>query len=340
MRAYLGSMAGDDVNPWADRITILDIDGAAITAVGEAKAANPTYLARSDDCNVLYAVAELKHGKAQAFGVTGSGLEPLGQPQATGAGPTNLTVHPSGRFLLTANYQGGTITVLPIKPDSSLDATSDTVTHHGSGPVERRQQSPHVHMVTVDPGTGPNRGHVLAADLGTDTVYRYTLDTATGKLHLFDELHTVPGAGPRHLVVHDKYAYVANELDSTVTVFDLDAGARVHQVSTRPEGSTEHSAPSAIRLSRDGKFLYVANRFVNEIAQLSVDGPTVSLLDAAPCGGDAPRDIVLSPDGGYLYACNVTSGTVTTLRVDQRTGKVHPQDTAFRGPGASCIVWG
>ncbi|MEI9892982.1 MAG: beta-propeller fold lactonase family protein [Chthoniobacter sp.] len=42
-----------------------------------------------------------------------------------GAGPAHLSIHPSGRFVLVANYFGGSVAVLPILPDGSLGAASD-----------------------------------------------------------------------------------------------------------------------------------------------------------------------------------------------------------------------
>jgi 6-phosphogluconolactonase (cycloisomerase 2 family) len=339
MKAYIGAATSGGKGSPASGITAVDIDGAAFDTVGGADIANPMYLALSPGGDVLYSLTEREQGSVSAFTTTGAQLAPLGKAHVTGAEPCHLSVHPSERLLLIANYQTGSIVVHPINDDGSVGAACDTVTHHGSGPNQQRQQAAHAHMVVVDPATGDGRGHILATDLGTDTVYRYTLDAATGQLRPFDELHTPPGAGPRHLVVEGKYAYVANELDSTVTVFDLDSGSPVTHVSTRPVGSAELSNPSAIRLSPDGRFLYVANRFVDEIAVLSVDGPNLTLVDAIPCGGEHPRDIVLSPDGRYLYSANQFADTITTFRVDMQTGALTPEGEPFQTPSPACVVW-
>ncbi|NED99154.1 lactonase family protein [Phytoactinopolyspora halotolerans] len=340
MRAYLGAATSGTQGTPATGITVLDVDGASFTPVSDADAPDPRYLALSSDGSVLYAIGERQHGDVRAFRVHGAELAPLGQPQSVdGSGPCHLSIHPSGRYVLSACYGSGTLAVNPINDDGSLGAPTSTVQHAGNGPDSARQEGPHAHMIVTDPGDGPGRGHVLAVDLGTDTVYRYALDETSGVLTLVDELRTPAGAGPRHLVVHGRYAYVANELASTVTVLDLDAGSALSTVSTRPAGTNEISQPSAVRLSDDGRFLYVANRFVDEIAVLSVDGADVELVTAVPCGGDHPRDMVLSPDGAYLYSANQFGDTITTFRVDADTGIPEPVGEPFSTPSPTCISW-
>lgn len=294
------------------------------------------YLALSLDGRVLYSIGEGDAGVVQAWAVDGAGLTPLGDSQSTvGSAPCHLSVHPSGSYLFCACYGSGTLSVHPIADDGSLSAATDVVQHNGSGPNQDRQEAPHAHMIVTD----PERGHVLAADLGTDTVYRYRLDEAAGTLRLTDELRTPAGAGPRHLVIRGQYAYVANELDSTVTIMDLDAGDVLATVSTRPSGANGVSYPSAIRISADGGFLYVANRVPDEIAVLSVAGPDVALMTTVSCGGEHPRDIVLSPDGTYLYSANQFGDTITSFQIDAETGIPAPVGEPFRTPSPACIVW-
>ncbi|WP_158542690.1 lactonase family protein [Phytoactinopolyspora halophila] len=340
MRAYLGAATSETQGTPASGITVLDIDGPKFTVEDSVEAQDPRYLALSPDGNVLYAVAERKDGQVCAWTVDGTRLVPLGRPQPTkGASPCHLSVHPSGRFLLSACYRSGTVTVNPIHRDGSLGEPVHTMQHSGVGPNNERQEGPHAHMVITDPGKGAGRGHVIAVDLGTDTVYRYHFDETTGALQLASELRTPPGAGPRHLVVQDRYAYVANELDSTVTVMGLDSGTALFTSSTRPAGARETSYPSAIRLAPNGRFLYVANRVVDEIAVFSVDGPELKLVTNVPCGGEHPRDIALSPDGQYLYSANQYDDTITTFRIDPVTGIPEPIGESFTTFSPTCLVF-
>lgn len=343
MRAFIGAATSAGQGSPAAGVTVADIAKSVVTPLDPAALAgvdNPMYLALSPDGRVLYAVHETGDGAVSAWLPGDDGVRPLGEPRPTGGdGPCHLSVHPGGRYLLTADYGSGSLSVHPIAPDGALGEATDVVRHQGSGPNAERQEGPHAHMIVTD----PDRGHVLAVDLGTDTVYRYRLDEAAGRLTLDDEIRLAPGSGPRHLVLRDRYAYVVTELASTVTVIDLTAPAVVADVATHVDDAGDHrgpSHPSAIRLSPDGRFLYVANRFVDDIAVLSVDGPEVALVAGVPCGGTRPRDLALDPDGEYLYVANQYSDQLVSFRIDQRTGVPEPTGHVLQTPSPANILFG
>lgn len=339
MRAYIGAATSGGEGSPATGVTIADVDGAAITAVGVTAdtVENPMYLASSADGRVLYTVHEVDHGQVSAWSVDGDALTPLGTPQATGGrGPCHLSVHPGGRHLLSADYGSGSVAVHPIDHDGSLRPATHVVQFAGTGPDAARQDGPHAHMIVTDERTG----HVLAIDLGTDSVHRYTLDTATGQLAEVDTIRLPRGAGPRHLVVSGHRAFVVNELDSTVSVIDLEAGEVESTVSTLPVGDTTASYPSAIRLAPDHRFVYVANRGPDTVAVLAVHGPELRLVQTVSTGGRSPRDLVLSPDGGSLYVANQFSDTVTTFRIDPLSGTLARMGiAAFRTPSPASILF-
>jgi 6-phosphogluconolactonase (cycloisomerase 2 family) len=188
--------------------------------------------------------------------------------------------------------------------------------------------------------TDPLGGDVLASDLGTDEVRRYRLDETTGRLRQRDPLVMPAGSGPRHLIVDRRYAYVVGELDSTVSVVDLDAERVVETVSTQPTARTAPSHPSAIRLSPDGRFLYIANRGPDDIAVLAVERSALELIGTVPSGGTHPRDLALDPAGAYLYVANQHSDAITAFRIDPATGLPEPHGPAFSTPSPTCIVFG
>ncbi len=338
MRAYLGAATqGGDGTPAAG-IGLVDVDGpdVAPVAIGATEAVNPMYLALAPADDVLYAVHESTPGLVSAWRIQGDTLRPAGEPRMSGGdGPCHVSAHPSGRFVLVANYGSGTVAVLPVRPDGSLEDPSDVAQHSGAGPDLDRQAGPHAHMIVTDPA-----GDVLACDLGTDEVRRYGLDEATGRLRPRDPLVMPAGSGPRHLVVDGRYAYVVGELDSTVSVVDLDAERVVETVSTQPTARTAPSHPSAIRLSPDGRFLYVANRGPDVVAVLAVERTAIELIGTVPSGGTHPRDLALHPMGTCLYVANQHSDTISAFRIDPASGLPEPQGQAFSTPSPTCIVFG
>jgi 6-phosphogluconolactonase len=331
MRAFIGAATSAGQGSPAGGVTVADIDKGVVTPLDTAALTgvdNPMYLTWSPDGRVLYSVHETAAGAVSAWLPGDDGVRPVGEPRSTGGdGPCHLSVHPSGGYLLTADYGSGSISVHPIGPDGALDEATDVV-RHGAGA--------HAHMIVTDTA----RGHVLVADLGTDTLYRYRLDEATGRLSLDDEILFAAGSGPRHLVLRDRYAYVVTELASTVAVVDLTAGTVVADVATHVDDGRGASYPSAIRLGAGGRFLYVANRFVDDIAVLSADGPDVALVATVPCGGAHPRDIELDPDGQYLYVANQFSDQLVSFRIDQQTGVPETTGQVLSTPSPASILFG
>ncbi|WP_433547430.1 lactonase family protein [Streptomyces sp. CA-294286] len=307
--------------------------------------ANPSYLALSPSRRMLYAVGEQAEGTVTALRLRADGPpEPLGSRSTGGADPCHLSVHPGGRFLLSANYTGGSIAVHPIGRDGSLGAATDVVRHRGSGPDPERQGAPHAHMVISDPAGR----YVLAVDLGTDTVHTYCLDDRKGILRERGRVATRPGAGPRHLAFHPsgKYAYLVNELDSTLVVCGYEP-----RTGRLEPGAPQATLPSAVRLgernypagvvvSADGRFVYVSNRGHDSIAAFAVrlGGAGLRLLGVTPSGGAYPRHIAFDGTGTLLFAANQKSGCVSTFRVDCRTGRLARVNAALAVPAAACVL--
>lgn len=336
MEGFLGCYTSHGDKPTgAIGISLVDThDGMLALRPGQ-PAINPTYLALSAD-QVLYAAIEMPDGGAiAAYRTDGDTLSPVGRPQLTGGRRSaHVSVHPAG-YVLSADYGDGSLAVHPIDGDGALHERSELIRLTGSGPNPDRQAAPHAHMIM----SAPDGRHVVAIDLGTDSIFRYTLDD--GRLRDDRVAHVHPGAGPRHLAFHptEPYAYIANELDSTVSVLDL-AGFSVtsHVPSSQSTGDVP-SQPSAIRVSADGRFCYVANRGVDTIAVLAIaaDGASLQLDTTVPCGGEHPRDMTLH--GHHLYSANQFSNTITQFRVDPTTGVPSPIGEPVATPAPSCLVF-
>jgi 6-phosphogluconolactonase (cycloisomerase 2 family) len=303
-----------------------------VTGVGD-----PSYLAIHPDRRTLYAVDERDDGAVTAVRLADRKV--LGSQGTGGAAPCHLSVHPGGRWLLSANYGSGSVALHPIDASGALGERTDLV-RHTAPPPGPGQDGPHAHQFV----TSPDGGHVLAVDLGTDTVYTYRLDEKAGTLTEVAQAHTRPGAGPRHLTFHPggRYAYLANEVDNTVAVCSYDpASGRVEVGEAQSTGTgSGTSYPAQILVTADGRHAYLANRGHNSLTRYAVeaDGARLSLLGTVPVGGDFPRQIAFSPEGTLLFAANQKSSTVTVFHVDGADGELRRAGEAFPSPVAVCAL--
>jgi 6-phosphogluconolactonase len=314
--------------------------------------ANPSFLAFHPNRRFLYAVSEVsdyegqKTGAVAAFAVdpkTGA-LRLLNRQASGGDGPCYITIAPSGRYAYVANYGGGTVAVLPIEANGALAPAISVVRHQGSGANPSRQEGPHAHSIDLD---GPGR-FALAADLGLDKVMVYEVGEK-GSLTPHDPPSTAlpPGSGPRHLAFGKKgaFAYVINELSSTIEAFAYDAALgtlkRTQSITTLPAGFTGKSYAAEIAVSADGRFLYGSNRGHDSIASFAIDAQTGRLhaTSHTPTGGSWPRHFAIDPSGAFLLAANQKSNSVVVFRIDRRTGALTPTGHRIAVPQPACVAF-
>jgi 6-phosphogluconolactonase len=282
-------------------ITVLDGDQVTATIPAD----SPSWLARHPNLPVLYAVAETDAGRVHAWAlVDGQPSEELGSGETGGAEPAHLAVDASGRFLVTANYSGGSISVHRLGDDGSIGERTDLVQHvvHGEHP---RQDEAHPHMVAV---TGDN---LLVVDLGGDAIYRYDL-SEDGRLQLHDIFGAPAGSGPRHALRAGSRYYVTAELSGQVLVYDENGTLTDTLQASKSPG---HNQPS--ELVSNGRYLYVANRGPNTVSVFALDSDMPRYVTEVPTG-DWPRHLAL--DGDLLYVANERSHEVMVLRIDPATG--------------------
>lgn len=335
---YIGTYTSVDGGGKGIGLATYDSATGAVKGTGTVTGVpDPSYLAVHPDGRTLYAVDERTDGGVTA--VRRAGNKVLGTRATGGSGPCHLSVHPSGRWLLSANYGSGSVAVHPIDDTGALGERTALVTHSRPAPGPG-QQGPHAHQFL----TSPDGGHVLAVDLGTDTVYTYRLDLTAGTLAEVAQAHTRPGAGPRHLTFHPggRFAYLANEVDNTVVVCGYDPASG--RLTPGAEQSTGTGAgtnyPSQILVTSDGAYAYLANRGHNSLTRYAVeaDGGRLRLLDTVPVGGDFPRQIAFSPDERLLFAANQRSGTVSVFHVDGASGGLRLAGEPFASPVAVCAL--
>lgn len=294
---------------------------------------DPSFLIMSPSGRNLYAVNEQSSGGVTAMAVDSPGhLRVLNRQPNGGSAPCHLALVANGKYLVSANYGSGDLSVHPVKTDGSLGQRTDLVKHVGS--------EPHAHQILQDP-TGK---YLLAVDLGTDTIYTYTI--ASGKLSLKSQAKVKTDAGPRHLAFHPSggYAYVANELDSTIAVCRYDgATGKVTPgaaQATVPAGSPTNY-PGEVIVSPDGRFVYLTNRGHNSVAIFAVESGGASLrrIGTPSCGGDWPRHVTLDPTGKLMFVSNQKSNNITTFAVDVQTGGL-TQTSSFTAPVPVCVLPG
>jgi 6-phosphogluconolactonase len=301
-----------------------------------AETTNPSFLITDRNARFLYAVNELQKYEGQASGgvsafaidQTSGRLSLLNEVPSRGADPCYLSFDKSGHYVLVANYTGGSVAVFPVSKDGSLGAPLAFVQHSGSGPNRERQEGPHAHWIE----TSPDNRFALAADLGLDEIVVYRFDPKNGSLTKNDPPFAKldPGVGPRHLSFHPngKFAYVVNELKSTITAFSYDAnrGAlqKLGSISTLPTDVSGPNDGAEIHVHPSGRFLFVSNRGHDSIAVFSIDPGSgeLTLVQDVSTQGKTPRNFEIDPTGAFLFVANQNSGNIVVFRINPQTGKL------------------
>jgi len=262
--------------------------------------------------------------------------------------PAAIAVHPSGKFLLTAQFGGGSTALFPLDAEGRLgSAQLYKHTGPGSGVVPKRQDKPHAHYC----GFSPDGRFAVVPDLGLDgiVIYRIDLDKIVLERHGFAA--SIPGGGPRHLrfSTDGKFIYLLNELALSVTTFAWDAAAgTARQLTTVPALSDETKAGEGFNSAAEilahpgGRFVYSSNRGHDTVSVYRAEPATgvLSVVQVQPVRGAFPRNINLSPDGGWLLAAGADSNTVSVHRVDPATGRLTYQTKGvINVPAPICILF-
>jgi 6-phosphogluconolactonase len=329
-----------------------------LTSLGvAAESEDPSFLAVHSNGKYLYAVNELdnfggqKSGAVSAFSIdtkTGK-LTLLNQAPTQGGGPCHVSLDKTGKYVLVANYGGGSVAAFPIREDGGLAAASAFVQHSGSGADKGHQERPHAHWIA----TSPDNRYALAADLGLDEVLIYRFDSAKGTLTPnnppFAKLN--PGSGPRHLAFHPngKFAYLLTEMEDSVTAFAYKASngslSPLQTVSALSMLRKDYKGPkeaAEIAVHPNGKFLYASNRAgIDTISLFSIDPVkgTLNLKNEYPTMGKTPRNFAIDPTGKFLLAANQESNNIVVFRIDPITGALSPTGDVVEVPAPVCVTF-
>lgn len=312
-----------------------------------ATAENPSFVALSRDGKYAYAALEGASGMVGAYAVQPDGtLKFLNSQPASGKGTCHVSVDPEGKHVFAANYSSGDIVVFPVQIDGSLGGQTDFKAFAGSGPDTGRQKGPHAHFIQAD----PQGRFVYSCDLGTDKIWIFALDAATGTLTPADppSASVPPGAGPRHLAFDPKgnFAYVNNEMGLSVTAFSRDEKngqlTPLQTVPTLPANAahTANVTTSEIVCHPSGKWLYVSNRVANTIAVYAIgqDGQ-LAFLEDSPALVQVPRGMALDPTGHWLITAGQNNSRLAVLKVNTKTGQLSATEQAAEVPSPVSVTF-
>jgi 6-phosphogluconolactonase len=310
-----------------------------------AEAVNPSYVNFHPNGKYLYAVSEAgRAGAVSAFSIdraTGK-LTLLNTQPSKGNGPCFVRVDATGKTLLVANYGSGSVAALPIKDDGSLGEAVGFDQHVGKGANPKRQEGPHAHSANFS----PDNRFAIVADLGLDKLFVYKLDPAKAMITPNDPpaFNTPPGSGPRHFAFHPngKYAYVINEIASTVTAMSYDKAKGTFQelatVTTLPADFKGATTTAEVVVHPSGKFLYGSNRGHDSIAEFAIgkDG-RLKLVGHTSTQGKVPRNFNIDPTGKWLIAANQNTDNLVVFRIDGKTGKLTPTGQNVPSGAPVCV---
>ncbi len=307
------------------------------------------FMAFSPDKHHLYCLAEVRGtgGPREAIetyavdAATGA-LRNVGERVVDGSEACHISVDPSGRCVLAANYGDHYVEVFPIRDDATVGARSCIVRQSGYGPNRDRQESAHPHSINVD----PRDRFAIVADLGQDRVFVYKFDAASGTLTPNNPAFAPvpPGAGPRHFAFHPdgRHAFVTEEMGGAVTAFNWDSDKGVlTPYQTIPILRADYrglNTSAEVVVGKSGKFVYASNRGDDSIAVLSFDEATgrLSFIQRMGNGIKVPRNFAIDPSGKWLVCANLEGSTATVYRVDTDTGMLSLTGT-IQVPESLCV---
>jgi len=322
-------------------------------SVSSIKTSNPSFLAVSPNQKYVYAVNEnadsthhtvTGHIAAFSFNKANGQLSFINKQQSGGKHPCYVTIDKTGKWIFAGNYSSGSLAVLPVKANGSLDSAKQIIQHEGHGVVEGRQDDPHVHATVLS----KDNKTLYVPDLGLDKVMIYKFDAKTGKLKEADMPFSLsePGSGPRHFDIHPtgKIAYLMEELTGTVTAFNVYKDGSIESIQTASALPREYDGPigsADIHVSPDGRFLYASNRGESNsigIFKINADG-TLLWQDYQSTLGKKPRNFNFDPTGNFLLVANQDSDEIVIFKVNKQTGLLTDTGKRINVPNPVCIKW-
>ncbi len=299
-----------------------------------AKVGSPTYLAQNKDSDIIFSIVNEEGQGGIASLVKDENGDYIRQSVllSDGASPAYIAYDEKRQFIYTSNYHKGEFAVYSTDDAGNLELL-DMVSHTGSS-VHENQTSPHVHYSDLT----PDGKYIAVCDLGTDEVYTYEVNDQ-GKISEKARLKVNAGSGPRHLVFHPngQTTYLFAELSSEIIVLDYNPEngefTEAQTISTIPEHHTDFNGGAALRVTKDGRFLYASNRGHDSIAVFEIEAEGhLSIIDYTPSEGETPRDFNLDPSERFLIVAHQNSDNLTLFERNTENGRLTLLEKDFFAP--------
>jgi 6-phosphogluconolactonase (cycloisomerase 2 family) len=345
---HLYLIAGSYSNGTTAGISVYDFDmqtGDFECISGIKDIVNPSYLVVSPDEKFIYSTNETENGAVSAFTFdkkTGT-LSLINSQFTKGVDPCYININKEATFIVTANYNGESISVFPLAENGSISPLSQYIVF--SSPNEQAMPHSHTHTAILS----PNEKYLFVTDLGRDRVYRLKVTDGRRGIYLtWEPEHTVllkTGSGPRHLAFHPNgcFLYSINELSGMITGFYYRDGIPriIQYIESDMTPGAERKGSADIHLTPDGKFLYSSNRLkADGLAIFSVDSSDGRLTKIGyQRTGIHPRNFIISPNGKFLLCANRDSNSIQIFKIDQGSGLLNLMEKEISVDKPVCLKW-
>ncbi len=281
-------------------------------------------------------------GEVASFSVKNGELQQLSAQNSAAKGTCHVGLDHTGRVLMSADYGGGGAAAFMVTAGKLSPAVwTEHYTVHGPDPD--RQESAHAHFCSYS----PDNRFAYVNDLGGDMIHVYKLDAATAQLTKAGAYHAVPGSGPRTLHFHPNghTAYCMCEMASTVDVLEWSKSdgslRRISRVELHPDPSKAPNTGCDTVITRDGRFVYFANRGDDFLASFKADFKTGALtrMGRSSCGGKTPRNFTLDPTERWMLVANQNSNLLSVFARNHETGELASEGKSFPAATPMCIVF-
>ena len=343
-RVFIGTNTADGIQAfdWAPATAELTPAGLA------AKLSNVDWINFSPDRKFVFAASEVDSfngkptGEVASYGYANGKLTPVSAQNSAAKGTCHVGLDHSGRVLISADYGGGAAASFKVTGGRLSSAVwTEHYTQHG--PNIDRQEAAHAHFASFS----PDNRFAYINDLGGDCIHIYALNAETAQLTPSGRYAAQPGSGPRTLHFHPNglTAYSMNELNSSVDVlaWNKATGAltRVATIDLAPDRSKPVSTGCDTVITRDGRFVYFANRGDDFIASFGANRTTgaIAPIGRTPSGGKTPRNFTLDPTERWMLVANQNSSNVSVFARDPETGALANEGKSYPCPAPMCILF-